>query len=181
MQPTIDPTTYQTITERLGREPRGLASVAAWRNNEPSVIRVHPLVDDKPFPTLYWLIDPEINYALDQLEARGLIRQLQSLIDASPELIESMKQDHLHYINQRNQWMDEPTKTALHARNFYMVLQKRGIGGIENFQRIRCFHTYFAAHLVAPNTVGQLLLDYCATQSPNHLLDLYKSTTLVRS
>ena len=56
------------ITELLGREPRGLAAVQV-RNakGEPSVIRVESLVDQKPFPTLFWLIDKELNYWLDGL------------------------------------------------------------------------------------------------------------------
>ena len=34
---------------------------------------------------------------------------------------------------------------------------RQGIGGIGDFKRIRCFHTWYAAHLVAPNTVGAML------------------------
>jgi len=37
------------------------------------------------------------------------------------------------------------------------TLDKRGIGGIENFTRIRCLHTYYAAHLIQPNTIGAMI------------------------
>ena len=70
------------ITELLGREPRGLAAVQV-RNvkGEPSVIRVESLVDQKPFPTLFWLIYIERNYWLDGLEPAGNISGLQHQID----------------------------------------------------------------------------------------------------
>ena len=38
-----------------------------------------------------------------------------------------------------------------------MVLSNKGIGGIADFCRIRCLHSWYAAHLVIPNTVGRLL------------------------
>jgi len=48
------------ITDALDREPRGLREIAGWNEaGQPAVIRVAPVVDGKPFPTLYWLIDPQ--------------------------------------------------------------------------------------------------------------------------
>ena len=44
------------ITEQLGRAPRGIEAVAAVDGNgTPLVLRMAPIVDGKPFPTLYWL------------------------------------------------------------------------------------------------------------------------------
>ena len=43
---------------------------------------------------------------------------------------------------------------------FEQVFKERGIGGIKNFNRIRCLHTYYAAHLVSPNLIGQWLDAY---------------------
>ena len=37
------------------------------------------------------------------------------------------------------------------------ALDERGIGGISEPTRIRCLHTWYAAHLVTPNTIGQLV------------------------
>ena len=54
---------------------------------------------------------------------------------------------------------------------YFDSLQQRGIGGIEKPDRIRCLHTtWYAAHLVAPNTVGELVdahwLESERTESP---------------
>ena len=66
------------VATLLGREPRGLEAVAlAAADGNPMVIRVASLVDDKPFPTLFWLVDPALNYRIDQVEAGGLIKQFQ--------------------------------------------------------------------------------------------------------
>jgi len=53
-------------------------------------------------------------------------------------------------------------EAQLRSGKYYEVLQQRGIGGIADFGRIRCLHTWYAAHLVVPNTVGLLLDRYWA-------------------
>ena len=70
------------VTDLLGRNPRGLRAVEVVNDaGEPSVIRVASVVDYKPFPTLFWLIDRTLCYRIDQLEASGLIRILQDQVD----------------------------------------------------------------------------------------------------
>lgn len=126
-------------------------------NGDPAVIRVASLVDGKPFPTLFWLVDAQLSYRIDRVEANGLIKQLQIHIDSSPDLIAEMERDHRAHIALRNSYLTEADKQELQRSGFYSVLQQRGIGGIADFQRIRCLHTWYAAHLVVPNTVGRLL------------------------
>lgn len=159
---TIDDTTRQRIAQYLGREPRGLQEVAAWYNDEPAVVRVASMVDDKPFPTLFWLVHPAINYAIDKLEANGLIALLQQQVDTDPELQASMANDHAHYIALRDSLMDEATKAEIAQKNLQGAFEGRGIGGIADTGRIRCLHTWYGAHLVHPNTIGRLLEPYLA-------------------
>ena len=146
------------ITELLGREPRGLAAVQV-RNAKggPSVIRVESLVDQKPFPTLFWLVDKELNYWLDGLEAACNISVLQQQIDASADLRAEMAMDHARYIAARDSYMSGTIRQQLAELNYLVALQKKGIGGISDFTRIRCFHTYYAAHLVQTNAVGSMI------------------------
>ncbi len=142
----------------LGREPRGLEGVAvSSASGAPMVIRVASLVDDKPFPTMFWLIDRDICYRIDQEEAGGLIQRLQARIDTQPKLQLSMRADHAAHIELRNGYLSTAIKARLEELNFYGVLQEKGIGGISDFSRIRCLHTWYAAHLVVANTVGRLL------------------------
>ena len=156
----------QRVSELLGREARGLRAIpVAGEDGEPMVIEVASLVEDKPFPTLFWLVDPDLNYRIDQLEAGGMIADLQSRIDASPELQASMRADHLAHIELRNRHMAAAERERLQELGYWDSLQTRGIGGIENFSRIRCLHTWYAAHLVTANTVGRMLDEHWAQES----------------
>ena len=148
----------QVIANLLGREPRGLEAVA-YRDSKgvPMVIRVAPLVANKPFPTLFWLVDKRLNYAIDQLEASGFIAQLQSQVDAGDDLRQQLLADHQAYIDLRQSYITEQQRQCIRDLGYEAVLVQRGIGGIADFQRIRCLHTYYAAHLVNANTIGRLL------------------------
>ena len=146
------------VGQLLGREPRGLREVPVRHpDGEPVVIRVASLVDGKPFPTLFWLVDPTINYRIDQEEASGLIKRLQQRVDDDPELQAEMVADHRGYVALRDSYLDDDERAFLATSGLAPALAERGIGGIADFGRIRCLHTWYAAHLVVPNTIGRLL------------------------
>jgi len=156
--PEISSGLRQHVAELLGRDPRGLEEVVSTTaDGEPAVIRVASLVEDRPFPTLFWLVDPGLNYRIDRLEAEGLIGEFQARVDADTSLRQSLENDHRAHIALRNAYMAAPVEQRLRQLGFYDVLQQRGIGGIADFGRIRCLHTWYAAHLVAPNTIGLML------------------------
>jgi hypothetical protein len=158
---TITAEVRARVAALLGREPRGLEAVAlAAADGSPVVIRVASLVDDTPFPTLFWLVDPALNYRIDQVEAGGLIRQFQRRIDADPALQEQMRSDHRAHIALRGSYISAAVRCRLAELGFDDVLEGRGIGGIADFRRIRCLHTWYAAHLIVPNTIGGLLDDW---------------------
>ncbi|TGD74694.1 DUF501 domain-containing protein [Mangrovimicrobium sediminis] len=163
----VSPQQQARVAELLGREPRGLAAIAvAGSGGEPVVIRVAALVDDKPFPTLFWLVCPRLNYRIDVVEAGGLIARLQARIDADPALREAMVEDHRRHIALRDSYIDAAQRQRLQQLGFAAVFECKGIGGIADFGRIRCLHTWYAAHLVEPNTVGRLLDEYWAASAP---------------
>ena len=146
------------VEQLLGRKPRGLEDIPVTDpSGHPRVIRVASLVDNKPFPTLFWLVDAELNYRIDQLEAGGLIARLQVRIDADDSLQASMAEDHRHYIALRDKYMSPADREAINRLGFGPVFADKGIGGIADRSRIRCLHTWYAAHLVRANTVGRLL------------------------
>jgi len=154
------------IRERLGREPRGLRAVVCRdATGQPAVIRVASVVDDKPFPTLFWLIDPALCLRIDREEAGGCIAALQCHIDGDAGLQEAMRRDHEAHIALRDGFLDPDERRQLVHTGRMTALVARGIGGIADFRRIRCLHTWYAAHLVVPNTVGRLLEERWATPS----------------
>lgn len=148
----------ERVAELLGREPRGLRDIAAFdANGEPAVIRVASVVEGKPFPTLFWLVDPAINLAIDRLEAGGLIARLQAQVDASPQLRACMAKDHDRHRALRHSFLTEQEIKGLEANGMMAALDSRGIGGIAEPDRVRCLHTWYAAHWVEPNTIGALV------------------------
>jgi len=154
----LAPQIVNQVAELLGRPPRGLEDIAVTGEGaEPVVIRVSSLVDDKPFPTLFWLVDPALCYRIDQAEAGGLIERFQQRVDADAELQRGMRQDHLAYIALREAYMRPADRRRLRELHLTEALAQKGVGGIANFTRIRCLHTWYGAHLVVPNTVGKML------------------------
>lgn len=152
------PQEVANVARLLGREPRGLEAIAVFAaNGKPAVIRVASLVDGKPFPTMFWLVEPALNYAIDQAEAGGLIAHLQARVDTDAELRRAMAADHAAHIDLRDSYINPGQRAEIDTLGFAEVLRRRGIGGIEDGARIRCLHTWYAAHLVVPNTVGRLL------------------------
>jgi len=162
---SLSPELVQEVAALLGREPRGLEDVSVRGDDgRPMVIRVAAMVDGKPFPTLFWLVDRELSYRIDQAEAGGLIARLQARVDREPELQASLRADHLDYIRLRDELMTGEVREALARSGFSGVLERRGVGGISDFTRIRCLHTWYGSHLVVPNTVGMLLDDWWKEQ-----------------
>ena len=142
----------------IGQGSRGLRAVAGFNAaGFPSVIRVASVVDEKPFPTLYWLIDPDYCLAIDRLEASGWIATVQAKINESSALQQLMALDHQQHIQLRRQFLLDKEQDFLNDSGMESALNERGIGGIADFARVRCFHTWYAAHLVVPNSIGKLI------------------------
>jgi len=162
----VAPETVARVAALLGREPRGLEEIAVrGEAGNPVVIRVASLVNDRPFPTLFWLVDPAWCYRIDRLEAAGVIGLLQQRVDGDESLRRGMRGDHRAHIALRRDCMSAAVRRRLAELDYADVLAARGIGGIADFTRIRCLHTWYAAHLVVPNTVGHMLDEQWTTQS----------------
>ena len=155
------------VAKRLGREPRGFCDVAAFNaEGLPASIRVSSIIDGKPFPTLYWLIDAELSLNIDRLEAAGWIARVQSEIDVNALFRQRMQQDHDAHITLRDGYLLDEERELLASKNMLSALSKRGIGGISEPDRIRCFHTWYAAHMVVPNCVGEVVDQLLADVHP---------------
>ena len=55
------------------------------------------------------------------------------------------------------QFLLDKEQDFLNDSGMESALNERGIGGIADFARVRCFHTWYAAHLVVPNSIGKLI------------------------
>ncbi|WP_110647906.1 DUF501 domain-containing protein [Salinicola peritrichatus] len=146
------------ISEQLGRQPRGLEAVAATDSHgRPLVLRMAPIVDDAPFPTLYWLSCERLKVVLSRLEASGVIKQLEARLQTDPEWLASYHASHADYVRQRWEFMSDEQRETVERRGFSRLMRERGVGGIANWDQVRCLHTQYAHHLCGDNAIGRWL------------------------
>ena len=145
----------------LGAKVEGCEAIAVYGpKEEPIVLRVASLLKNKPFPTLFWLVDASLVKRISNEEHIGLIDVFQARVNHDISLQQSMIIDHEKHIQLRASFMSEEVKEKIRELKYERVFKTRGIGGLEKRTTIRCLHTWYASHLVQPNTVGRMLDDY---------------------
>lgn len=156
LQPT--PEQRLLIADELGKEPTGMELITAIDSQgHPLALQVAALVKGKPFPTFYWLSSRFLVKELSHLEAAGLIKVLEQRLQDEPLLMTEYRQSHEDYVARRWAAMSQATKDEIERLGFTNVFTKRGVGGIENWQQIRCLHTQYAHHLSSGNAIGRIL------------------------
>lgn len=125
-----DASDRDVVAELLGREPSGRFRVVVRdADGTPMVIRNHPLMDDgRPMPTLYWLIDRDLNRRIGTLEADGGVRRSEAAVDAA-----ELAAAHARYAAERDA---EIPVGWTGPRPF------GGVGGTRH--GVKCLHTHYA-------------------------------------
>ncbi|NTW39418.1 MAG: DUF501 domain-containing protein [Cellulomonadaceae bacterium] len=92
-----------TLTEQLGREPRGVVGVAArCVCGRPTVVRTAPrLPDGTPFPTTFYLTHPRAVAAVSTLEASGVMREMSERLTHDEALAAAHLRAHQDYLAKR--------------------------------------------------------------------------------
>lgn len=159
MQSNLSEKDLQIITSQLGRVPAGTVKVAIRDIfNIPAVIEVTPIVRQKPFPTLYWLSHRDLSKKIDHLEASGLIKELEIRVEQDAQFKQRLHEAHQDYRDQRVSRLRELEEYQQLPPSFIESLEQKGIGGIADFNKIRCLHMHYAHHLVTgKNPVGTYL------------------------
>jgi hypothetical protein len=111
----------------------------------PAVIETHPLVDDEPFPTLYWLTCRRAIAAAGRLEAEGRMRDLNERLETDADFRAAFDAANAAYVARRD---------ALHR------LDDAGAVGGGPTDRVKCLHAHLAHELaVGGNPVGAWVLE----------------------
>lgn len=143
------------IAEQLGRAPRGIQAVTATDSQgTPLALRMHSIVENAPFPTLYWLCSEELKVELSHLEAAGVIKSLEAHLQEDPELMAAYIRSHKAYVKDRWFHMTDDVRQQAEQLGFERPLRERGVGGISNWEQVRCLHTQYAHHLSTHNAIG---------------------------
>jgi hypothetical protein len=139
MTGTVSQRDLEVVAEQLGREPRGVVSVAArCVCGRPTVVRTAPrLPDGTPFPTTFYLTSPPAVAAVSTLEAGGVMREMSARIAEDPELAAAHRAAHEDYLRRRAELGEVPEIEGISA------------GGMPD--RVKCLHV-LVGHALA---VGQ--------------------------
>jgi hypothetical protein len=148
----------EIIREQIGREPEGLMEVVATsKSGTPLALRMRSLVNDVPFPTLYWLSSKELCKAIGQIEGRGWVKHIEALIQEDEALKAQYLADQARYVKTRWEMMLPEDKARIETLGFTEMFDRYGIGGISQWDKVRCLHMQFAHHLADGNVIGRLL------------------------
>lgn len=152
------------ITTQLGRTDATVLTIAARRtDNKPSVIVNHPLIVNTnkliPFPTLYWLVCPDLIKAVSRLEMNGWITRLEEQIHHDPALASAVEHDNARYAATRLSLLTDDDRQAAKQQGILGQLQSTGVAGNANPARLKCLHAHVAHQLAERNTIGQRVLD----------------------
>ncbi|WP_375730876.1 DUF501 domain-containing protein [Demequina sp. NBRC 110054] len=137
MRTEVDERDVAVLRAQLGREPRGLAAIAArCVCGNPTVVKTRPRLDDgTPFPTLYYLTHPDAVGAVSTLEAVGTMRTMQERLGEDPELAAAYRAAHERYLAERAELGDVPEIAGISA------------GGMPD--RVKCLHVLVGHALAA--------------------------------
>jgi len=146
------------IRTQIGREPEGLVGVAVRTPaGIPLVLQMRSLVGRVPFPTLYWLSSKELGKAIGQIEGKGFVKEVEQRLQDDEVLREAYLVNQRDYVATRWELMLPQDKAQLDALGFTEVFTRYGIGGISQWDKVRCLHMQYAHHLVAGNVIGELM------------------------
>lgn len=150
---------FEIVTKQLGRKPIGALEVTTRDSQgEPVVIKVDPLAEGKPFPSMYWLTGLRVHKAIADVERTAWIKDLElRIIPESTEMLARLKADNERYRDMRWQLYQELHQDDQVQESFLKVIRESGIGGIQDFSRVRCLHMHYAFHLAHGGLVGELL------------------------
>ncbi|WP_346301047.1 DUF501 domain-containing protein, partial [Halomonas sp. BM-2019] len=85
----------------------------------------------------------------------GVIKQLEARLQEEPEFLAAYHASHRDYVATRWRCMSVTQKADVVRLGYESVLTERGIGGIANWDQVRCLHTQYAHHLCGDNVIGQ--------------------------
>ncbi|BBJ27181.1 DUF501 domain-containing protein [Athalassotoga saccharophila] len=138
------------VSIQLNRIPKNVSEVVRRCSfGFPVVIRSFPILDGKPFPTLYWLTCPFMRSEISKIESNGGIKRYEEILSNSKELLDLQIEAHLKANEKIKSFVDENVKD----------LFKGGMGGIKDFRHVKCLHMHVAYHLGGiKNPVGESVL-----------------------
>ncbi|MBV0934621.1 DUF501 domain-containing protein [Marinobacterium weihaiense] len=166
------PTQLEQIEQQIGREPRGIEAVAcATAEGLPLVLQMRTLVADQPFPTLYWLSCRDLCRAIGRIEDSGWVKQIEQALQDDDALRATYLAQQQRYVDQRWRLMQSDDRARIEQLGFTDLFNRYGIGGIAQWDKVRCLHMQYAHWLAeGDNIIGERLeQEFALSQTPIRL------------
>ena len=152
LEMSISPQDHILLTRQLGHPPRGILEVVARSSKgHPRVVKMAPVIENRPFPTLFWLTCPKLKKEISHFEEKGYIKRWEK----DKKLMARLKDDHERYRQMRFALV-QAQETFL-PENQLTALKNTGVGGTRLFSSIKCLHAHYAHYLADGNVVGEKL------------------------
>lgn len=93
----------EIMSRQRGREVRGVVAIAHRCScGQPDVVKTLPrLPDGTPFPTTYYITCPRLTGLIGGLEAGGLMREMEQMLNGSEQLQLQYRRAHELYLEDR--------------------------------------------------------------------------------
>jgi hypothetical protein len=157
----IAPHEMQILEQQLGRPPRGVRAIERFcPAGHPQVIRVYPLIDAKPFPTLFWLSCPSLVQQISRLEYRGVITTLEQLIQDDASFRADYHKNHRAYVQERWEQLSPEDCLWVQTQGLRSAFLTRGIGGLQDWNQVKCLHMHFAHHRARESVIGRWIEEH---------------------
>lgn len=146
----------RTIVEKqLGRFPRGMVAVGArCVCGRPLAVITRPCLEDgTPFPTTCYLTSPEAVKAVSRVEADGIMREYNELLQSDEDLKKQYERAHKYYLEFRHE-------LAVPLGDSEEHISQMSAGGMP--VRVKCLHALLAQTLVmgkGVNPIGDMVLE----------------------
>jgi len=152
---------WDQVKELLRRPPHGLISVEKYHPTlgHPMVIKVEPWVRGAPFPTLFWMTCPILKKEISHLESAGWVGKLEEeYFSKQSENLSELRAHHQAYLQERIEAFNESSYSWEDIPGpMVKIIKETGIGGIHDFDHIKCMHLHYGHHLVRENQVGKIM------------------------
>lgn len=126
--------------------------------------------ESRPFPTLFWLSCPLAVKKVSQLEASGLIKELEQKLKSNITLQAAF----LHGVQAYQQRRQE----LLKDKNVNFTFLKSGVGGSSNPLAIKCLHAHLAHYLATKNNpIGELIFKQFSWSNCNFCQRFYGTSS----
>lgn len=142
------------VSRQLGRKPKNITKIVhRCSYGFPVVIESYSVLEGKPFPTIYWLTCPYLRYQISKLESNGGVTKFENLLSKSSKLYAEHVSAHLKSKKRAIELAQNAPSSVIER------LSNCGMGGITDFEHIKCLHMHVAYHIGGiKNPVGRMIL-----------------------